>query len=122
VDNEGVYAHAVVSPGGVIGILHADVEEDDGVEWGRIERLLGVGEDGRGWDRVGVWILVVVAVVMVKVGGKGDFGIGAAVDFAVIKRVPETGENERASPDKGVTVCEGHGRDVKNVERAIFDV
>jgi hypothetical protein len=59
---------------------------------------------------------------MVKVGGKGDFGISAAVDCTVIKRAPETRENERASPDKGVTVCEGHGRDVKNVERAILDV
>lgn len=39
-DDEGVHAHAVVAPGSVMSVLHADVEENDGVGWGGVEGLL----------------------------------------------------------------------------------
>jgi hypothetical protein len=42
VDDEGVHAHAVEPPGGVLGVLHADVEEDDGRGWGGAEGQKGV--------------------------------------------------------------------------------
>jgi hypothetical protein len=52
VDDEGVYVHAIVAPGGLMGFLHADMEEDNGVGWGGIEGLLGVWEDGYTRSRV----------------------------------------------------------------------
>jgi hypothetical protein len=115
-NDERVDTHAVRAPGDVIRILHADVEEDDGVVVGEIKRLSAVRENVSGLK------------ILVSVGlgdGKGGYGLDAAVNDAVIKGASKAGERERTSWDEGVRVSDNRGRkgrDMNNVERATVHV
>jgi hypothetical protein len=108
------------------------VEENDGVRGGGVEGFVGVWKERCGLCEALILVkviviviiiveIVVMDVVVVEVGWDG-FGIGAAVDDAVIVGIPEAGQSKRAGGDEGVGVLGDGGRDMKNVEKALVDV
>lgn len=134
--DEGIHTHPTSSPGVVVGVLYTNMEEDDGVRWGRTEGSDRVWEvNGLCGIRPGYWnssmfwflirIYIFFLIVLVRFRNGDVFGISAACDEAVIERALERGQEESASADERLRFLVRGGRDgrnMENVERAFIDI
>jgi hypothetical protein len=121
VGDESVHAHARGAPGLGMGLRDPGVEEDDGVSGRLVEWSVSVWKEG--WGSCRVFIMAwAVAVVVRDVERRDGFGVGAAINNAVIIRAPEAGQGEGAHWDEWMGVLSNGRRNTKDIEKALIGI